>query len=125
MKIQKLLKELRKCCHEHWEDVASSGKVELIRYSIESYEIWGGNGDRDTDCRIMLTKDGWILETTTTETGLYQKGTGVVSKTTSQIDEEGIEKLLNGEKLGLYEIKQVVNAVDDLRGKYPREFSVL
>ena len=106
MKIQKLLKEFRECCHKHWEDVSSRGKVELIKYSIDSYEIWGGNGDRDTDCCIILTKDGWIAETTTTETGLYQKGTGIVSKGTTQIGEEGIEKLINGDKLRLFEIKQ-------------------
>ena len=124
MKIMNEINKLTEVCKNHFDELRSGDEERILVFSfeVESYEIWGGNGDRFTDELYYITSDGWEKHITTKETGLYQKGDGVISNDVSKLNNSAFETLLNSDKIPLNAVKKFFEFYDEIRAKYSKEF---
>ncbi|MBR2706480.1 MAG: hypothetical protein IKE74_04480 [Mogibacterium sp.] len=120
MKIKKQLAKMRECFTNHYEDLKEKGNA-IIAYEVSSNTIWGGNGDLDVDAYISLNRNGWIEEIITTETGEYQKGDGVTDRKVSEVTDEYVEQLINGDMVTYANIMPLFMLYDELRRDYSKE----
>ena len=124
MKITNEINKLTEVCKNHFDELRSGDEERILVFSfeVESYEIWGGNGDRFTDELYYITSDGWEKHITTKETGLYQKGNGVISNEISKSNNSAIETLINGDKIPLSAVKEFLKFYEQTRARYSKEF---
>ena len=125
MRAKSTLVDLRECCVQHFDELFDCAEHRVFSVTVSSQTIWGGNGDQDTDLFLLMTREGWLLRTEISETGLYQKGDGVVSSSEKKASEEEIEALLNGDKADIFTVQRLIEFYDEIRRKYPREFRIL
>lgn len=124
MKLIKELEKLSKVCISHFDELCKGeDRIEVFSIESDSYSIWGGLGDRDTDMFFYITKNGWLKSIVESETGEYQKGDGIINKKEIAITCQEIEDDLNGQKATIYDLKQLLKFYDDIRTKYISEFS--
>lgn len=121
MNIVRDLDKLCKTCIKHFDEI-SEEKDKIYAFSIElaSQSIWGGNGDRDTDKKFYITKDGWVAQTITLEFGMY--GENILQDETKRITSEEIEKDLNGENAKMHEVETLFKFYHEIRTRYTEDF---
>lgn len=127
MRIARKLEQLCSVCVNHFDelDLDRTGKVRVFSIELDSHTIWGGNGDSDTDRTYYISKEGWLVRDTVEETGLYQKGDGIVEDKWKKVSPEEIEMDINGVKATIFDVIILSKFCDKIHEKYPREFSLL
>lgn len=126
MNIKKELNDLCNACIKHFDEISSDGskRIRVFSITLESRDIWGGNGELDTTETIYITKDGWLSETITTETGLYQKSNPVIKTSSQKLLSEDVEKILNGDKVSMYDVIELTVFYQNTRNKYLEDFYI-
>ncbi len=127
MKIARELEQLCSACINHFGefDLDKTGNIKVFSFELGSYTIWGGNGDRYEDRTYYISKEGWLVRDTITETGLYQRGDGTVEDRTVKTSPANIEKDVNGSKTRIFDIESLIRFYGEVHQKYPREFELL
>lgn len=86
---------------------------------MDSQSIWGGY--RDTDLIFYLTKEGLYSSKIIQEIGMYQKGCGIIKKT-SHVELIELQNALNGEFSTLFNIESFIKFHNTIINKYPQDF---
>lgn len=97
--------------------------VEFAGRTLSSRSIHSGNGDRDVDLSIGVTKEGWVkyiteVETTTPYTPFKME---LVSRT--QMSDKDVEDYLNGKDCKIGEIYRFIKKYNELASLYPKELN--
>lgn len=126
MNIKRELNDLLNVCINHFDDICTddSKRIYVFSITLENHDIWGGTGEHDTSEMIYITKDGWLSETVTTETGLYQKSNPVINTFLSKLTSEYVEKIINGNKTSMSEVISLTDFYQKIRKEYFDEFHV-
>lgn len=126
MNIKRELNDLLNVCINHFDDICTDDLKRIYVFSItlENHDIWGGTGEHDTTEMIYITKDGWLSETVTAETGLYQKSNPVINTSLRKPTSEYVEKIINGNKTSMSEVISLTDFYQKIRKKYFDEFHV-
>lgn len=127
MKVQGIIKEAEKVCLNHYDELATKiYNAKIINFmlkTLESRTIWGGNGDADIDMYLGITEKGWTKYIVETETGMYQKGSGLISDRYEYINQDELKEYINGEECTIREFQMFINKCDELKSKYNKEFN--
>lgn len=121
MELTEVLKQVQRVCLNHFEELTQTEELPVFRINISSQTIWGGNGDRDEDLVILLTKDGWVERNIESDTGLYQKGDGIRSCSDRPMTEERLVVLAHKHE-DIAALERLIKFVDRIKEQYPDEF---
>ena len=121
MELIEQLKQVRQVCLEHFEELTQTQELLVFSVNIKSQTIWGGNGDRDEDLYVLLTREGWVERNIESETGWYQKGDGIRSRSEMSATEEGVAALAKKyeENAALERLSRFISRIQE---QYPEGF---
>lgn len=125
MNIVKEISKLREVCTKRFLEISADGKpIFVFVIPISSKTIWGGSGDRDVDDIFYITKQGWLKCCVTTNTGIYQKGTGEVEHKKQNVSDDYIQKRLN-EECELSSVETFITFYNSIKQQYGEDFNAL
>lgn len=120
MKTVQQLDKLQLCCQKHFKDLFQNKTcIRVFSIVTGSVEIWGGNGDRDTESVVYITPENWLLSEQTSEYGMYP-GKNEVKFKKEATSEDVLSLLVDSQNS--YAISQLEAFYDEISLKYPEDF---
>lgn len=124
MNAKRELNDLLNACLKHFDEFNAdvSQRIRFFSITHEDRDIWGGNGNLDTTETIYITRNGWLSETITSETGMYQRSNPIKKKMLQNISNEDVEEIMNGRIASMSDIVELVEFYNNVRKNHIHEF---
>ncbi|MDH2363775.1 hypothetical protein [Priestia megaterium] len=95
--------------------------VEFTSKTLSSCSIHSGNGDRDVDQSIGVTRDGWIKYITEVETATMHTPFKMEVLNTIKMSDEDVEEYLNSKECTVGEVYWFIEKYNKLASEYPND----